>query len=82
MSQNPPENVPEVASHALFGVWTSEKPTLPGWYWVRSLPKYTEQIIRFEESSGERAGQIEPITGALSTYGWKEFCGPIPPPNV
>jgi hypothetical protein len=61
--------------------WTVEKPTAAGWYWVRSLPKYDERIIRFKESTGERAGQIEPITGELSAHGWKEFSGPILPPN-
>lgn len=73
--------VKRLAAGAGSAAWTAKKPTNPGWYWVRSLPKHAEQIIRFEDAGGERDGAIKPTTGDLSAHGWKEFSGPIPPPT-
>lgn len=53
------------AEHELQLTWTSERPTVPGWYWVRS----------------ERGTFVRQYYGASDFFApWDEFAGPIPEP--
>lgn len=60
--------------------WTREKPTEPGWYWMRLFPGYggrdwQPRIIHVERD--RRSGGLTEVDRAGS--GW-EYAGPIPSP--
>ena len=83
-SKNATADQPQVGCDAGLGewVWTREKPTKCGYYWVKSRLHY-KRITRFIISPviGD-SSHIEPQDGPLSTQGWEWFCGPIPSPNA
>ena len=66
--------------------WTREKPTRPGFYWVRcdAGSKQIPEVKQFA-AEGEYAltpGAIEPVYGPFSSDGWDWFAGPLYPPNA
>ena len=66
-------------------MWTKEKPTEAGWYWVRSQ-RHPAQIRNFQLplTNPSKDAQPQPVDGPYSSDGWEEFAGPIPcpqPPN-
>jgi hypothetical protein len=83
ISKEPAMPVRSLACSEVF--WTREKPTRPGFYWVRNDTgaKTIPEVKQFAVE-GEYAitpGAIEPVYGPFSTDGWDWFAGPLYPPN-
>lgn len=63
--------------------WTKDKPTEPGWYWVRTSSPKREPFVA--EIAHEAPHGLFLRSG--SGYGWvqwlptHEWAGPIPPPS-
>ena len=62
--------------------WTSEKPPLPEWYWIKTSTRDATVHEFLYDPEAESCGghAFQPATGALSTEGWELFAGPIEEP--
>lgn len=61
--------------------WTDAKPTVPGWYWIRS--KRGEEFIAEVVANRRRGGLVvynDAGDRLLEVFG--QFAGPIPPPDL
>jgi hypothetical protein len=70
--------------------WTTEKPTVPGWYWTRwkiegETPVYSYDVMRVEERwpGPELVDADDPFSFPLDhdSYAKHEWAGPIKPPQ-
>jgi len=76
MSQNPPENVMEVASHDLFG-WRSTPPDALGW-WV-AWNRYSMTLLDIEhDGDGNLIAYIDGRNKRVETIAWAVCWMPVP----
>lgn len=59
-----PEVTPQITVHRLY--WTSEKPTQPGWYWVKWNDPQQEPEIHFYHGIEELHSGIRFVAGPLT----------------
>lgn len=71
-------------------VWTSEPPTVPGWYWYRASPDKEVVMADVQPFNGELAAEMKPAApkfmfDSVSYYRKKfpgcQWAGPIPLPQ-
>jgi len=59
--------------------WSKEKPTEPGWYWIKD--NLGTEIVRIEEISGTLSIWYERDYEAYPVPNNAEWAGPIPEPE-
>lgn len=65
-------------------VWSTEIPTVEGWYWIKA-PNLSPRIDRFTHPSWDKKHCYCPYSGGdvLKLHGRPyEYAGPLPEPNV
>lgn len=65
-------------------VWTTDKPTVPGWYWLKA-PNLSPRIDKFSHPGWDKTHCYCPYTGGdiLNLHGRPYmYAGPINEPNV
>ena len=64
-------------------VWTTEKPTVPGWYWLKA-PNLSPRIDKFSHPNWDKRHCYCPYTGGdiLNLHGRPyQYAGPIEEPT-
>lgn len=61
-------------------VWTSEKPTAPGWYWHRYGEGRRAEVINVQLREGELVEVMQEADSLTSALPDGQFAGPITEP--
>ena len=62
--------------------WTKERPTKPGWYWMRAGCDYPRSVVQVYEMSGElRYTDLDLNESRFIVTSDKEWAGPVVEPD-
>lgn len=61
--------------------WSSQKPTVPGWYWYRQAKGFTARCVEVYRDGGFVFFQLYGDKPQLAGASDGEFAGPIPAPH-